>query len=460
MDSAEILRLATLMADKIRARRPDIVSNVAYFKGTEGRMRFASDEFRDYFADRFSGFSDNWCMPVAQAPIERIHQLGIRLDGSTTADVESARMWERNEADRGLSEALMMMTVAKRSFGMVSPSPVGARVTFEHPDSACVIYDAATRQRRAGMVVWQDENFEYSEFQTPQYIIPLKRPRFIQESGDKHVAPNADGWAFDQARELKANPLGAVPLVEFRNQALLDDEPMSDIAGVKPIQDTINLVWAYLLNGLDTASLPARIIKGIDVPKEPILDQDGQIIGERPIELDRLIRDRVIFIPGEGDVAEWTAGNLEVFSKVIGHAVEHVVAQTRTPAHYLIAASSNTPATGYELAEAGLVSKAAERISYANPSVREIYRLAAIAEGQAERAAQIAVGKVLWKKPQYRSEQQLMDGLQKMRTAGFPFQWIAEEYGLSPSEVDRVMEMKRTEERDATMEQVARDLAI
>jgi len=446
----QVLKLAALLSQKIRDRRPEIALNVSYFKGTEGRMKFASDEFRDYFERRFMGFSDNWCMPVAQAPIERINSLGIRLAGSTSADPGSARRWERNDGNRGLSEALLMMTVAKRSFGLVSPSKLGARYTFEHPDSAAVIYDAVTRERRAGMVIWQDDTTEFGEFQIPGSIISLRREKRALHLGERYVAPDADGWEFDTSKDAvsRVNPLGAVSLVEFRNQSLLDDDPMSDIAGVRAVQDTINLVWAYLLNALDYASLPGRIILNAEVPKEPILDEAGQIIGTRPIELDRLIRDRMMFVPGEkASIGEWTAANLDAYSKVIEHAIQHVAAQTRTPGHYLLT-GSNVPATGYEIAEAGLTSKALERISYASPEVREMHRLGAIADNEPEAAKAIAVGKMLWKKPQYRSESQLMDGLGKMRTAGFPFQWIAEEYGLDPTEVDRVMAMIKDEQAD------------
>lgn len=460
MTPEQVLNLARILSQKIKDRRPDITDNVSYYKGSEGRMKFASDEFRDYFQKRFAGFSDNWCMPVAQAPVERMNYLGVRLGDSIAADPEVARRWERNDADRGLSEALLMMTVAKRSFGLVSPSSLGARITFEHPDSAAVMYDAQTRARRAGMALWQDDEYEYGELMLPDSVLSLRRPKLILVNGERRVAPDASNWEFNTEHGAveRVNPLGAVPLVELRNQALLDDDPISDIAGVKAMQDSINLVWAYLLNALDFASLPARVVMNVDVPQEPILDEDGQVIGQRPIELDRLIRERVTFLPGEkASIGEWSAANLDVFSKVIEHGVQHIAAQTRTPGHYLLT-GGNIPATGYEIAEAGLTSKAIERISYANPEVREINRLAALADGQAEQAAQIATGKVLWKKPQFRSEQQLMDGLQKMRAAGFPFQWIAEEYGLSPAEVQRVVEMRRQEQSDPVMEHVAREL--
>lgn len=451
----QVLALAALLSKKIRHRRPEIATNVAYYRGTEGRMKFASDEFRDYFQTRFAGFSDNWCMPVAQAPVERINHLGIRLPGQTKADEATARRWERNDGNRGLSEALLLMTTAKRAFGLVSPSPNGARYTFEHPDSAALIYDAITRERRAGFVVWQDDTTEFGELSLPGSILSLKREKSAISNGDRYVPPDADGWEFDTSKDAieRPNPLGAVPLVELRNQALLDDDPISDISGVRAMQDAINLVWAYLLNALDYASLPGRVILNSEVPKEPILDETGQIVGERPIELDRLIRDRMMFVPGEkASLGEWTAANLDAYSKVIEHAIEHIAAQTRTPGHYLLT-GSNVPATGYELAEAGLTSKAMERISYAAPEVREMHRLGALAEGDRAAADKIAVGRVLWAKPQYRSESQLMDGLVKMRTAGFPFQWIAEEYGLDPMEVDRVMQMARDEAQDPYLSQ-------
>lgn len=456
----DALGLTKQLSDVIRGRRSDIALNVRYFKGTEGKMRFASDEFKAYFQHRFEDFSDNWCMPVAQAPVERMHYLGMRLEGATAVDPEIGRRWERNDADRGLAEALMMMTVAKRSFALVSPTPRGARITFEHPDSAAVVYDPITRERRAGLVLWQDDKTEYGELHLPGSVLSVKRDKVAVAGGERFVPPDVDGWEFDTARGAveRPNPLGAVALVEFRNQALLDNDPLSDIAGVRAMQDAINLIWAYLLNTLDYASLPGRAVLGGEQLMVPVLDDDGQKIGERPLELDALIRDRMIHIPASQGgqnptIGEWSAADPGPLSAVIEQALGHVAAQTRTPGHYLLT-KSNIPATGYELSEAGLVSKTWERIGYASGPVKEINRLAALAEGQTAQAEQIVYGEPRWRKPQYRSEEQLMDGLLKMRQAGFPFQWIAEEYGLSPSDVQRVMAMKRDEEQDPYLAQL------
>ncbi|GMA26190.1 hypothetical protein GCM10025864_39490 [Luteimicrobium album] len=272
-------------------------------------------------------------------------------------------------------------------------------------------------------MVWKDDQFEYGQFHLPNEIISVKRELTVAANyGDRYIPASADGWAFDESNGAisKPNPLGTVALLEFRNQSLLDNDPISDIAGVMAMQDAVNLVWAYVLNALDYASLPGRVILNGEIPMEPILNEDGQKIGERPFELDSLIRDRVAFIGGDNaKVAEWSPATLDAYSKVIEQAIQHIAAQTRTPGHYLLS-GGNVPAAGYELTEAGLVSKAIERTSYATPEVREIYRLAALADGETAKAKQIETAKVLWAKPQYRSEAQLMDGLLKMRQIGFP----------------------------------------
>jgi hypothetical protein len=352
-----------------------------------------------------------------------------------------------------------MMTIGKRAYGMVGKSTAGARITFENPDSAAVTYDGRTGHRKAGMVVWEDDRAEYAQLLIPGAVIPMERKKATIENGERRVPPDATGWNFTDG-DVQHHGLG-VPLVEFRNQSLLDNDPISDIGLVMPMQDSINLVWAYLLNALDYASLPGRVILNGEMPREEIKNEAGEVIGTRPMELDALIRDRVAWLEGQGvSIDEWKPATLDAFSNVIEQAVAHIAAQTRTPSHYLIASgSANVPAAGYELAEAGLVSKAGERIAYAEGPVREINRLAALAVGDTKRAERIAVGKVLWRKPQYRSEAQLMDGLAKMRSIGFPLRWLAEEYGLSPDDVQRVIEMVREENTDPTLERMSRDIA-
>lgn len=428
-------------------------------------MRFASDEFRDYFAKRFSGFSDNWCMPVSQSPAERMKPLGIRLDeDSRRADRDLQRVWVANEADRGFSEAALMLIVASRSFALVSPGADSStpRITWEHPEQAIVDYDPETGERRYGMVVWSDDEFDFATLYSSDLVWKFQR-QTSQDRLHEWRPTELSGWKPREVRGEQwpaANPLGIVPLVEMRNQQLLDDEPMSDIGGVMAMQDSINLVWAYLLNALDYASLPQRVAMGADVPKVPILDDNGAVVGSRPIELDELIRERIMFLAGENvTIGEWTSAQLDVFSNVIERAVEHTAAQTRTPPHYLVAKLVNTAAESLTIAEAGLVSKTQERITYVNPSLREIYRLVALAQDDPAKALACRSAEIMWRDVQYRSEAQRADALQKKKAMGYPLEYLLELDGVPPWDIPRILGMQQREMALDPTAEIARSLA-
>lgn len=446
MTEEQVSGLVDKLSKEIRGRQVDVQEKIGHYKGETGRLKFATEEFREYTGSRYVGFSDNWCAPVADAPIERMNFQGVRLPDQLSASSGLARIWDSNDAHTQLKSALAVMCVARRAFGLVTTVDGKARVTFEHPDSAAVLYDGVTRARKAGLVYWQDDSHDYAELLLPHDRVYFKRER--PKGG--YTKGNLPAWRLTELNgsNYQPNPLGAVPLVEMANKDLLDGDPMSDIGLVIPMQGAVNLVWAYMLNGLDYASLPARLVLNGTMPEEEILDEDGNVVGTRPMELDSLLRERIAWLQGENvSVAEWTAGNLESFSKVIEQAVQHIAAQTRTPAHYLLS-SSEVPATGYEAAEAGLTSKVLDRIAYANPAIKEISRLAALAEGNSLLAAQIPYANLMWAKPLLRSEAKLMDGLIKLRQAGFPFEFIAEEYGLSPLEVKRVVALRQAEARE------------
>ena len=101
---ADVNRMANLLAMKIEQRRSDIRKHTDYVRGKRGTLKFASDEFKRYMSDRFSGFADNWCLPVAQAPVERIHFRGFIPYGDVELDSHVMRVWERNDCDRKLQE--------------------------------------------------------------------------------------------------------------------------------------------------------------------------------------------------------------------------------------------------------------------------------------------------------------------------------------------------------------------
>lgn len=449
--------LVQKLADELNKRRPKIDERLDAYRG-EQPLRFASSEFAAYFEGRFEGFSDNWNAPVVQAPSERMNVLGIRLDEtSRRADRDLSRVWKVNDGERGSSEAFVVGLAASRMHALVwgNPDDEGTpRITWEHPANTVVAYDPDTGRRTAGLKLWKDDGWDYATLYTPEAVWKFQR-RGGEGTGTTVgglIVPAGalGGWeprqpASDDRWPLP-NPMGEVPLVEFRNQTLLDDKPISDIDGVRAMQDAVNLTWAYLLNALDYATLPQRIVTGAEMPKVPVLDENGQKVGERPLDLNLLAHERVLWIPSESArTAEWSSANLEAFGKAIEKAVEHIAAQTRTPPHYLIGKVANLSAEALTAAETGLVAKAGERVTYFTPPMREVFRLVALAQGDEGKAESCRSATVLWKDIQFRSLTQKADAFGKLKDIGFPFEWLAEQWGLGPDEVARVLEMRRAE---------------
>ena len=431
-----------------------------YYRGFHN-LRFTSEKFAEHFKTRFNGFSDNWCASVVDAAAERMNFVGLRLDSDTNegddatdqdnreADADFQRVMEANDVPSGMSEAFTVALACGRSFALVWGDPDDEQtpmVSFEHPEFCTLAIDPATRRPTAAAKGWMDGLDGFLNLYTADEVWkwqwsvsdrdkadPRKQPAWVPRQGTD------DTWPMK-------NPMGRVPMVEFRNQTLLDDLPLSDLSGVAAMQDAINLVWAYLFNGLDFASLPQRVVTGSDVPKVPVLDESGQIIGEKPVDLKALMNDRILWLTNkDASPHSWPAANLDVFGKVIEMAVDHIASQTRTPPHYLMGKMSNTAAESLTVAETGLVAKVIQRQQYFTRPIRELHRLVALAQNDAAKAKQAATGVVVWKNPQYRSLAQQTDAFVKLRQAGMPLRWMVEWLGLSPAEVQRVMEMAEHE---------------
>jgi hypothetical protein len=461
------------LSEELRRRRPFVERRLRYYRGLQP-LTFASDEFTRYFGGRYVDFCDNWCVPVIQTPAERMDVLGMRVDvAQREVDKDLARVWRANDAERGSSEAFVVALAAARAFVMVWGDPADEqtpRICWEHPAETIVGYDPDTGERVAALKLWRDDAYDYATVYTRTEVWKWQRASAGMPVAGKESREDETDWVsaafladsrgletpvyvpLDAAWEPRQgpaddtwpirNPLGVVPVVEMRNQTLLDDLPISDIDGVIAMQDAINLVWAYLLNALDFASLSQRVILGAEIPKVPILGASGEVTGYRPIDLAELLRERVLWVPGENaKLGEWSPAILTPFTEVIERAVEHVAAQTRTPPHYLIGKLANLSAEALTAAETGLVSKTGERVTYFSSAIRETFRLVALAQDNNAKAKAIRSGTVVWADIQFRSLAQKVDALVKMRQIGFPMEWIAEQYGLEPHEVTRVMEL-------------------
>lgn len=411
------------LTQRLTARKNEETKWDDLYNGEEPLL-FASPEFEEQTGGLFEGFSDNWCRTVPDAVRERLKVTAFQgADGELDQDAMDA--WRRNEADVEVGLALLDALVVARSHALVwNPTGSASDITFLPPGQGVVDYAPGTRRvRRAGMNMWSDGSYDFATLFVrglggqPAMVYRRQRksggawePRTIGVRPSERVDfPNPMGQA------------GAVPIVEIANRARLGGAPESDIKQVASLQRTVNTLWAHLLTGADYMALPQRAVLGMDKPMRDIRDDEGNIVDEEEIPLTKFGRDRLLWLPKVGaSIAQFSAADLRNYLVVIEAAVRHIAAQTRTPPHYLLGEMSNIAADALTAAESGLVAKAKDKQTYFGADIREIARLEALASGDAARADSIAMGKVLWRDAQYRSEAQYADALTKYKAIGVP----------------------------------------
>ena len=476
MTPDEALALTQRLYQRLVQRRPEIDKNEAYYRGDQPLV-FATDEWKKFHADRYRGFSDNWCGIVADAAAERVSVVGIALPGSTGYTAQERQLWTDwtgNDMDAQGSQGVLTSVVAKRSHVMVwsHPDDLGTPlVTWEHPAFCEVLYDQENpRLRKAALRSWRDDGKEFATLYTPFEVWKWQRkivdderlrsglilPRSVSELG-AWIPREVPGETWPAV-----NPLGAVPIVEVANRPMLRGEPLSDIAGVMSMQDAINLLWAYLFAAADHASMPARVVTGADMPKVPVLDENGQKIGERPVKLDDLAKGRLLWLTSQtAKVEQWDAAKLDVFTSVVEIAVGHVSAQTRTPANYLMTTGglSNISGDTLQALAVGLVNKVHEFEKFAEPAMREVFRLMALVRGNTAVADACRSAKIEWHDAENHSESQQADAFSKDIASGLPMQWaLKRRYGLSPDEISDVMDLVESNQQDPTLDRLVGQL--
>ncbi|MGW6243855.1 phage portal protein [Streptomyces roseolus] len=453
----EALRLVQLLESELQARGRDIARNNAYYRG-QHPLKYASQEFGKFHGDRYKDFSDNWVQVVADSPVERMTVTGFQASDQTEADKELWKVWQVNGLDADSQLGFLGSVVHGRSFVLVWGDPRNPDmpvVTFEDPGQCVIAYEPGSRrERRAALKRWQDGGEDFATLYLPDEVWKFSRPRLSQGDSDTSMQMQAvdeemKRWTprnMGAEPNPQVNPLGLVPMVELPNKPVLAGDPISDVAGVIAMQDAINLLWAQLFTASDYASFPQRVIMGAERPVIPKLNAAGEVIGTQPVDLEKFAVDRVMmFSSKDARIGEWQAANLAMYTGLIEVAVGHLAAQTRTPQHYLVGKMANLAEGALLAAETGLVKRTEEKEIWTGQGLREMARLIALARGENAKAEALRSGRVLWADVESRSHAQMADALLKLKQLGFPFEWLALRYGLTPTEVADVIAMKAAE---------------
>lgn len=427
------------------ARQPAAEAACAYYDGAH-RMAFESKRFRDAFGGLFDAFADNWCEVVVDAVRERLNPEGLRVGDDPSGDTEAWRIWQENDLDAGAQLVHNDALVCGESYVRVwmGDDPLTPEIVPLNACEAYVEFDPLhPRRRRAGLRVWRDDDRrDHAELFLPDryYLFVTAQPQ--QETG--HVDPSNLAWEPDTASALGgmdtdggvANPLGAVPLVPFRNRPRTMTRRgiavQSEIASIIPLQDAVNKMVADMMVGSERAALPARWATGLEVPRDPVTNN--------PIEPKVDTAKLLINTESDGNFGTFQAADLRNFVVGIDLLIQHVASISRTPPHYLNASADRLSGESIKAAETGLVAKVKDKMVHFGDSWETVMRLAGKLAG-IDHLASAKSAEVLWRDPESRTEAEHVDSVLKLKALGLPDELLWEKAGLSPQEIARAKVM-------------------
>jgi hypothetical protein len=394
----------------------------AYFEGDQ-MLAYATAAWREAFGSLFrTAPADNWMPLVVESKVERMEVQGFRFGKQQSADDAAWDLWQANAMD---AEADMAHTEAAKlgeAYWLVEP-PASRddppRITLEVPHEFIVAHAPGDRRTRvAALKKWvDDDGFVYATLYLPDYVYKYR-------SQNKATAGRRVEWQRRPGDEGGVNPLGIVPGVPLRNAPSPMGGGTSDLKVATPIQDVINKLLIDMLLTSEYLAFPQRVLLGIEVPKDPVT---GQPIRATQLEA---ARSRLWAFEaganGNPSVAEFSAADLKNYVEARNHLIHGLAAKTRTPPHYILGEMVNVSGDALTAAEAGLTSKTRRALKSIGEGHEETMRLAFLAMGDTQKAAEVSV-ETVWRNPERLSLAQVADAAVKKKDAGVPWAQLMED---------------------------------
>lgn len=431
------------LLEKLAGRGRDVSRLEAYYAGQHplpqppNKMQ-AYQEARDAFSSLSQMGVTNYVKLIADAPSERLRVVGFRFGEVENLDADPAawRIWQRNHLDADSGTGQHKAIVTGQSFVLVWPVKDGAEITIEHPAQAIVAYvPGSYRARAAGLKCWvDDEGMKRVVLYLPDkvYKWATKAAENGLEASEDYKQwqpPTDDSWPI-------ANPLGVVPLIEFRANPDLVPSPfgggVGEFATVTSIQDRINKTIFDRLVTAEFQAFRQRWAVGW-VPDDPNAGVRASMSHLLTFENENVT------------VGEFSQADFRGFIDAVESDVQAMAAITRTPSFYTLGSISNISGDSLTALQSGLIAKTEAHRDNFSESWEEVLRLALQAEGDPRSSDQQSM--VLWRDIEHRTWAERADAVVKMAAVGVPREALwAMLPNVTPQDIERWRVMAAEEE--------------
>lgn len=424
------------LAPKLTTQAVDAARHEVYYDGRHPvPVALTTGKYREAFVQMLREVQDNWMPIVVDAVEERLNVDGFRMPDDPAGDAAAAAIWQANHLDAESELAHTTALTTGRAAAMVWAGADGTpQITIEHPSQVLIAYESgSSRTRVAALKRWTDE---WTGEQVANLYLPDGIWKFRSDN---------DGRTWTARGDMVANPLGVVPIVEFRNRRKLLSAARSELADVESTQDQINLLVLDMLIAAEFGAFRQRWATGIELPTDP---DTGEQVDTFAASIDRLWHTA-----NEGaKFGDFPATDLGTYIAAIENRIQSLAARTRTPPHYLLGSSGTFPSgESLKATETGLVAKISRRQVHFGEAWEEVIRLAFAVIGDPRSTA--TAMETIWRDAESRSESEHIDAIVKKRTLQVPLQQLWEDAGYTPPQISRFRQMLLDEALLASLNQ-------
>jgi hypothetical protein len=418
-----IKQQVTDLSEELDTRANSLATNEKYLEGKQP-LAFLSSTARD--ATKLSRMAANIPNVQVTAIAERLRVTDLQLAGRHSAELW--RDYQANDLDQTLSLAFWEAMGLGSSYAIVWDRTGRAkpRVSIESAHQVILDVDPGSRETLAGFKRWTAGGMTHARLYLPDAIVAF--------SADGEGA--SQGW---REGATVRNPLGVVPVVEFRNTARLLGPGVSEIEDLKPLVDGLNKILADMMVGSEFYARPRRWATGVEMGS----DEDGNPVNPFP-EGDRMMISEAI----EAKFGSLPAADLASYDSAVKILAGQIMAVSALPAHYLGQLTGQAPgADGLRAAEAALSARAEAKQALFGRPVEAIGRLMeAIRTDSSPDSHEV---KVRWADPATRSVAQEADATVKLHQAGLlPADYALAKLGYDADEIKAIRAARRAEAAD------------
>ncbi len=411
---------------KLNARAPYIRQSDAWYAG-EHPAPLGYEKGRDVLSRLLELCSANYLAIAVDSALERLQTTGFKVAGEVSQELSD--VWQSNNLDLGSAMVYTEKMAVSQGLMLVSPELNASglpTVTPEHPLQAIVESRPGSMTiRDAGLKIFHDDRLGVM---VATLYLPDSVTTFMADGHAQPVTPFRMGpgprWE-RQGSMSGPNPLGEVPLVDFRNRPRMLKHPVAEFEPAVGIQKRINKTLLDRMVMQEFSAFKQKWATGIDVPE----DENGQ-----PVEPFRSAIDR-LFVSEHADAkfGELSGDDISSLQSAIADDAKMMASIVPTPSHYLHSDGDNVSAEQAKVSESGLVARVRRQMREIDEPLETAMRLAL-------RAAGLSVPRpesmeTVWRDPETRTDAELTDSLMKAKALDIPREVLWERFGATPQQV-------------------------